>query len=128
MKKIITVIIITVFALSSCVQEEFEKKVTFIVDTNGIENVNSIGIRGDFLPKRWKETVFLLDENKDGKYEITFTEKTAAYGIEFKFVKNDTEYELKGKNNREIVFEYKPETITYEIKFNEIQPVKFTKK
>ncbi|PQJ80004.1 hypothetical protein BTO18_12855 [Polaribacter porphyrae] len=99
-------------------QEEFEKKVTFIVDTNGIENITSLGIRGNFLPNQWRETVPLKDDDNDGVYEITFNEKTAVYGISFKFVQNGFDYELKNEENRQIVFEYKPETIVYKTKFN----------
>jgi len=85
---------------------------------NGIENIESVGIRGDFLPNRWRETVPMTDKNNDGIYEITFSEKTAVYGIEFKFVKNNNDFELQNKNNREIVFEYQPEVIEYHTKFN----------
>ena len=120
MKKYITPLVIAISTLfTSCVQEEHEKTVKLFVDTNGIENVQSIGIRGDFLPNQWRETVPMTDENKDGIYEISFTRETAAYGIEFKFVKNDNEFELKGQDNREIVFEYKPETIEYRTTFND---------
>lgn len=118
MKKYITLIKMLVLLVTSCVQEEHDKTITFLVDTNGIENVESIGVRGDFLPNQWRETVPLTDEDKDGIYEITFSEKTAIYGISFKFVKNGQYYELKGEDNRELVFEYKPETITYKTKFN----------
>ncbi|MFK8059533.1 MAG: hypothetical protein AB8B78_05515 [Polaribacter sp.] len=117
-------IIILLISFSSCVQKEHQKKVTFYVDTNGIEDVKSIGIRGDFLPNKWRKTVLLTDENNDGIYEITFSEKTAAYGIEFKFVKNENEFELKGKDNREIVFKYEPETIVYTTKFNQEKVLK----
>ena len=122
MKKYITLIAVLVLLLTSCVQEEHDKKITFLVDTNGIENVESIGIRGDFLPNQWRETVLLSDENKDGIYEISFSEKTAVYGISFKFIKNGKDYELKGENNRELVFEYKPETIIYKTTFNKNTP------
>lgn len=118
MKKIITILAIGFVILSSCVQKEYEKKVTFIVDTNGITDVESLGIRGDFLPNKWRKSYPLTDENKDGVYEVTFTEKTAVSGINFKFVKNGFDYELKDNENREIIFEYKPETIIYDTKFN----------
>lgn len=119
MKKITTILTLTVLLIASCVQKEFDKKkVTFSVDTNGIEDITSIGIRGNFLPNKWKETVPLIDNNNDGVYEITFNEKTAVYGINFKFVKNGKDYELIDKKNREIVFEYKPETIIYKTKFS----------
>lgn len=118
MKKIITILVLSIVFFSSCVQEEYNKQVTFKVDTNGLENIESIGIRGNFLPNQWRESIALSDENNDGVYEITFNEKTAVYGISFKFTKNGNDYELKGKENREIVFEYKPETIIYKTKFN----------
>lgn len=118
MKKITTIVTLAVLLFASCVQKEFDKKVTFLVDTNGIEDITSIGIRGSFLPNKWKETVPLNDKNNDGVYEITFNEKTAVYGITFKFVKNGKDYELMDKKNREIVFEYKPETIIYKTKFS----------
>lgn len=114
--------------LSSCVQEEHEKQVTLSVDMNGTENVESVGIRGDFLPNKWRETVPMSDNNNDGIYEITFSEKTAVYGIEFKFVKNNDEFELQNQNNRELVFEYKPETIQYIAKFNNNKDTKINRK
>lgn len=118
MKRVFSIIIVSLTILTSCVQKEFDKKVTFMVDTTGIDHIESIGIRGNFLPNQWNETVPLTDKNNDGIYEITFNEKTATYGISFKFVKNGNDYELKGKDNRQIVFEYKPETIIYKTKFN----------
>lgn len=118
MKKLHTIAILFTLFLSSCVQEEFDKTITFQVDTNGIEDMETLGIKGDFLPNRWDETVLLSDDDKDGIFEITFEEKTAQYGIEFKFVKNNTEFELEDQDNREIVFKYQPETIVYKTTFN----------
>jgi hypothetical protein len=118
MKKYIGILTVVIVLLTSCVQKEFDKKITFVVDTNGIENIKSLGIRGNFLPNQWKETVLLTDDNNDGIYEITFNEKTAVYGVSFKFIKNGNEYELIDEKNRQLVFEYKPETIIYRTKFN----------
>ncbi len=117
MKKI-GILVFLLIAMQSCVQEEFEKEITFLVDTNGVKNVKSIGIRGDFLPKRWNESLSLSDDNNDGVYELTLTERTAVYGIEFKFVKNGLDYELKEQENREIIFRYQPEKIIYKTTFN----------
>ena len=118
MKKLIAIIAFATLVFSSCVQKEFEKEITFLVDTNGIENIESLGIRGNFLPNQWRESYPLIDTNNDGIYEVTFKEKTAVYGINFKFVKNGNDYELKDSDNRKIIFEYKPETIIYETTFN----------
>ncbi len=124
MKIHIKLIVIAVIALfASCVQKEHMKTVTFSVDMNGIENIESVGIKGGFTDQPWRQTIPLLDEDGDGIYEITFNRETAAYGIEFKFVKNDNQIELEGQENRELVFEYKPETIQYQTKYNDTQNI-----
>ena len=123
MKKYI-IILITAALFASCVQETHTKKVTFFIDMNGTENVKSVGIRGNFLPNQWRETVAMTDKDNDGIYQISFTEKTAAYGIEFKFVKNDNQFELTDQGNREIIFEYQPETIEYKAIFNNNKNIK----
>lgn len=117
--KVMAIAAITLFA--SCVQKEHLKTVTFSVDMKEIENVTSVGIKGDFTDHAWRQTIPLTDEDGDGIYEITFNRETAAYGIEFKFVKNENQIELEGQDNRELVFEYKPETILYQTKFNDTQ-------
>ena len=119
--KLIAMLAIILFA--SCVQKEHMKTVTFSVDMNGIEHVESLGIKGDFTDQPWRQTIPLSDEDGDGIYEITFNRETAAYGIEFKFVKNENQIELEGQPNRELVFEYKPETILYQTKYNDTQNV-----
>jgi hypothetical protein len=127
MKKIINRILF-VLLFTSCVQEEHEKTITFLVDMNGIDNVGSVGIRGDFTDQQWRETVPLTDEDGDGIYTATLTQKTAIYGIEFKFVNQGFDYELKGEPNRELVFEYKPETIEYIATFNNNKDIKIIRK
>tara|TARA_R110002072_G_scaffold254433_13_gene413348 strand:+ start:2020 stop:2406 length:387 start_codon:yes stop_codon:yes gene_type:complete len=127
MKTYLKISIVLVIILCSCVQKEHKKTVTFFVNMNGIENVKSVGIRGDFLPNKWKKTVPMTDENNDGIYEITFSEETATYGIEFKFVKNNIEFELQGEDNRELVFEYNPETIKYIAIFNNNETIKINR-
>ena len=128
MRKTIAIWVFLSSIFLSCVQEEHQKEITLMVDTNGIENIYSIGIRGDFLPNKWEETVDLTDENNDGIFEITFTEKTAVNNINFKFVKNDSQFELEGKENRKITFNFKPETIIYKSKFNEETSIEIIKK
>ncbi|RZN78352.1 MULTISPECIES: hypothetical protein [unclassified Winogradskyella] len=83
-----------------------------------IKNVKTVGVRGSNLPLSWKETLFLDDKNNDGTYKTTLNLNTANYDIEFKFIKNDSIFELEKQNNRNIVFEYKPESIIYKTSFN----------
>ncbi len=127
-KYTITLAFVFSFIFTSCVQQEHQKEVTIAVDMNDMEAFESIGIRGNFLPSKWRETVPMTDEDKDGIYTITFQRKTAAYGIEFKFVKNGNEFELKDQDNRAIVFEYRPETIEYTGKFNNNKDIKINRK
>ena len=112
-------IAIIAFVLIGCVQKQHTKTVTLKVDTRGITDVTTIGVKGDFTDPRWKVEVPLTDEDKDGIFETTLTQKTAVYAIQFKVIKNGSVYELKGKPNRVLQFEYKPETIVYEVKYND---------
>ncbi|NER18968.1 CBM20 domain-containing protein [Spongiivirga citrea] len=118
--KIKNIVLLAVIAsfFSSCVQEVHQKTVTFKVDVNGIENLNQVGLRGQMTDPSWQVTVPMTDEDKDGIYEVTLSEKTAVNSFEFKFVKNDGDYELRGQDNRRIQLEYKPQTILYEAVFN----------
>ncbi|MBC2846755.1 hypothetical protein [Winogradskyella flava] len=111
-------LILLLIITQSCVQETHTKTVTFKVDMNAVENVSNVGIRGNFTDNPWTETVPLTDTNSDGIYEGTFSQKTAHNQIQFKFVNQGGDYELKDTDNRIIEFEYKPETITYEAVFN----------
>ena len=117
--KYLKAILICMFIITqSCVQETHTKNVTFRVDMNAVENVGNVGVRGNFTDNPWNETAPLTDDNGDGIYEGTFSQKTAINQIQFKFVNNGSEFELEGSDNRTIEFEYKPENIIYEAVFN----------
>jgi len=103
--------------LTSCVQKQHMKTVTFKVDMNAIEKVGQVGLRGEFINSSWKQTIVLTDLDKDGIYEVTLSQETAQNTAEFKFTHNGT-YELKGENNRKLNLEYKPEKLVYEAVFN----------
>jgi hypothetical protein len=129
MKKYIsTLALVLALFLASCVQEEHQKTVTVYLDMNGIENVGNVGIRGNFTDPSWQQLVPLTDEDRDGIYTTTLSQKTAVYGIEFKFVNQESEYELKDQPNRELIFEYKPETIEYIAKFNNSKDITINRK
>ncbi|MCA0153913.1 hypothetical protein [Winogradskyella vincentii] len=120
MKNIKPIIIIAFgLILTSCVQEVHLKTITFKVDMSSIEAPEYVGVRGNFTDNSWNETILLKDQNNDGIYEGTLSKETAVNQIQFKFVNNNDEYELKDSNNRKISFEYKPETILYQAVFND---------
>lgn len=129
MKRIIyTFVFSLVFIMTSCVQEEHQKTVTVYLDMSEVENVGNVGVRGNFTDKAWRETISLTDEDGDGIYTTTLSQKTAVYGIEFKFVNQGSDYELKDQPNRELLFEYKPEIIEYHAKFNNNKDIKINRK
>lgn len=113
-----TLLIIFAVLSVACVQERHLKTVTFKVDMRNIENTENVGIRGNFTEDRWNETILLTDEDNDGIYETTITQETAFNDIQFKFVNQNDNFELKDADNRILKFEYKPEIITYEAIFN----------
>lgn len=115
--KYIKLLLILVLMIS-CVQETHLKTVTYKVDMNGFENVDKVGIRGAFTDNPWQETIYFTDDDNDGIFEGTITQKTAQNSVEFKFVNQDDQFELKDQGNRRINFEYKPETILYEAEFD----------
>ncbi|MDT0539841.1 MULTISPECIES: hypothetical protein [Croceitalea] len=111
-------IFLIVLMLTSCVQKEHLKEVTFEVDMNETTHNNQVGLKGEFTSPPWSEVVPMEDNNGDGIFEVTLSQKTAQNSVEFKFVNNGEEIELNGQPNRRIRFEYKPERITYSGIFN----------
>lgn len=112
--------------LTSCVQDAHLKTITVKVDMNGVENASKVGIRGTH-PLSWDETTYLSDTDADGIYEDTFQIYATNNSVDFKFVNNDSEFELEGQNNRSLTFEFKPETIIYEATFDDLKKVNITR-
>ncbi len=109
--------LVILLLMSSCVQEVHLKKVTLSVDMNEIENVDVVTVRGDFTSPPWSQEIELSDTDDDGVFQITLERETAQFGMTFKFLRNG-QYELEGQPNRELLFEYQPETITYKAEFD----------
>jgi hypothetical protein len=109
------------------VQETHLKTVTFKLDMKANEHPKNVGVRGDFTSNPWNETVHLTDDNNDGIFEGTLSQKTARNQIEFKFVNHSSIYELEALDNRIIKFQYKPETIVYEAIFNNPDVIKVSR-
>ena len=126
MKKLTTLALLLL--LFNCVQETQPKVITLKVDMRGIENIDNVSVRGNTTPLSWEESIVLEDKNNDSIYETIIELKSASYNIQFKFVKNENEFELEGYNNRSIIFDYKPEKIVYLAKYNEPNPIEVIKK
>ena len=105
--------------LVSCVQETHIKKVSFEVNMKGVQNFESVGIRGDIKPLSWQETSLLSDDNNDSIYTSTLEFDTAGNQLNFKFVINGEVFELDGTDNRVLPFEYKMEELIYSTSFDQ---------
>ncbi|AXG71106.1 hypothetical protein KORDIASMS9_03361 [Kordia sp. SMS9] len=110
--------LLLLISITSCVQETHLKTITFKVRMNGVENPKNVGIKGNFTNPSWKQLIPMTDDNNDGIYEVTLSEKTAANGIQFKFVNQNDQYEMKNQPNRTLKFKYQPQTLTYIATFN----------
>ena len=120
MKNFITIGLICMLlaAVSSCVQAEHVKKVTFRVDLNNYDSFNEVGIRGQFTSPPWQVTVPMSDPDNDGFFEAIIEQKTAQSSAEFKFVIDNDQFELECQPNRSIRYTYQPEVILYSAVFD----------
>lgn len=109
---------ITIY-LTSCVQKTYERKVTFLLHTEQLKNIEKVGLRGKNRPLSWQKDLEMTAVKKDSLYSVTVTFLTGYKFAEVKFVVND-EFELQDKDNRRVVFNENGETI-YEATFNKEQ-------
>lgn len=117
--KITNILIISAIALflTSCVQKAYERKVTFLLHTEQLKNIEKVGLRGNEKPLSWKQDLEMTAVKKDSLYSVTVTFTTGYKFTEVKFVVND-EFELQEKDNRRVVFNENGVTI-YEATFNQ---------
>lgn len=125
MKKLVKLLSLICFfgITNACVQPTHLKMVTFQLDMTGVENVSMVGIRGEFTNNPWQETVLMMDDDKNGIYEIVLEQTTANNNVEFKFVNQNDQFELVGKDNRVLNFQYQPETIMYKAVFDDLENI-----
>ena len=102
----------------SCVQKSYRQTVVFMLDTKGIKNVKSVGVRGEDEPLNWKSDL-KMNLGKDSIYTATISEETGYLFSEFKFTINNDK-ELKDKDNRRVYFAKNGKTI-YKAKFNVVK-------
>ncbi len=102
-----------VLVLSGCVQETHDKKIRITVDMKGATEFEKVGIRGDLKPLSWQESLPLEDKDKDSIYSADLIVNTAQNRLNFKLVLDEDQFELEGKENRSIPFEYKIESLEY---------------
>lgn len=123
----IYLVLTTAMVFNSCVQETHPKTIHFKLDMRNETQIENVGVRGKTAPLSWDKTFLLTDDDHDSIYEGDIQLNSANFDIEFKFVNQDEEFELKHQPNRSIRFEYKPETIIYEAIFNDPEGVQTQK-
>ena len=116
MKKMMTLLVITFFGLTSCVQKIEEQKVTLQLDVSGQKNIEKVGVRGQGNPLDWEKDLPMIEIIKDTLYEVTFISKTGRLCNELKFNING-KFELENQDNRKIYFDKSKKTF-YKAKFN----------
>ena len=115
----VTIICLLMFIFfNSCVQNTKKQIVKFYVDTNGIENINSVGVRGQIYPLNWNKNFELNDKNSDKIYEGEITFDIPFDFVELKFVKNQNQFELLDQPNRRVYFDASGNT-EFSVRFDE---------
>lgn len=80
-------------------------QINFSVKLPEEDSPGDVGVRGNIPPLSWDKTFFLEDADEDGIFTGTLTLKTDLPELQFKFVKNDHEYELEDGDNRFLTLE-----------------------
>lgn len=107
---------ILLFGLLSCVQKSGKKTIIVKLNVEGIENIQSVGMRGSEKPLSWDYDLELKPIIKDKIYTTSFSLITGYKFTEAKFTVNG-QFELNDKNNRRIVFS-NTDTTVYEATYN----------
>ena len=86
-------------ALSGCVQPAYDRTIVYELDTTGVSNVQSVGVRGRDKPLSWNTDVAMAQGVPGGPYVVAITYRTGYLVTEVKFTMNG-EFELANKDNR----------------------------
>lgn len=112
--------LLTVLLLSACVQKTKKQEVTFYVDAKEFTAVTSMSVRGQLSPLSWRKNYQLEDVDKDSVYSAKIIFDIPYDFVEFKFVKNTNDFELKDQPNRRVYFDKSGKT-EYRAIFNQVK-------
>jgi uncharacterized membrane protein YphA (DoxX/SURF4 family)/C-terminal processing protease CtpA/Prc len=88
------------------------KTVTLKLNTQSLEEVNTVSVRGNIRPLSQSENYALTDKDGDGIYEAKIDFETSKRNVKFKFLVNGN-MELKGSDERIIWFKDEPVVESY---------------
>jgi putative oxidoreductase len=114
--KIIVFVTLIMLTGVGCVQKSAKKTVIVKLDVRGIENIQTVGIRGSDKPLNWDYDYELKPLVKDSIYIGTFSLITGYKFMESKFTVNG-QFEEKLNSNRKIVFS-ENDTTFYNARFD----------
>lgn len=97
--------VLIIFVTFSCNTQE--RSITLKVNTQNLQNVNSVTVRGNIKPLSQSEGYKLTDADQDGIYETTLSFNTNKLNVKFKFFVNEKS-ELQGSDPRVIWFKNEP--------------------
>jgi hypothetical protein len=115
-KNILTISCFLFLFCTSCVQKTYTKTVVFLLNVSNINEIKTVGIRGNNKPLSWDYNFEMKAFNGDTLYKATVTFITGYKFAETKFVVNDV-FELQEQSNRRINFSDKDTTV-YMARFN----------
>jgi hypothetical protein len=110
MKNLMILTAFAIFALTSCVQKSYNRKVTLFIDVSGNKDIKSVGVRGNDKPFSWDYDTEMEVVKKDSLYKKTFEINTGRVCTELKFTINGN-FELQDKQNRKVYFNQRGETV-----------------
>lgn len=109
--------IISLLALTSCVQQSYNRIVVVTLDASKVKNIQWAGLRGNGNPLSWDQDYPMQEVVKDSLYRATFTTKTGYLFGEIKCTVNGN-FELQNQPNRRIAFDIHNDTTFVNLVFD----------
>lgn len=106
-----------VILMTGCVQKSYKRLVVVTLDVSKVNNIQSVGIRGEGKPLRWESDYPMQEVVKDSLYKAVITTTTGYLFAEGKCTVNG-DFELKDKPNRRIYFDVKKDTTYVNLVFD----------
>jgi hypothetical protein len=114
-------ILFTLFILSlvlcGCVQKTYKRIVVVTLDVSKVDNIHSVGIRGNGKPLSWETDYSMTEIVKDSLYKAIITTETGYLFAEGKCTVNGN-FELQDQPNRRINFDSKNDTTFVDLVFD----------
>jgi hypothetical protein len=119
MKSVAVVVLFIISSLmSSCVQKTYKRTILLTLDVSKVENIESVGIRGNGKPLSWDTDFPMQEVVKDSLYKAIITTETGYLFAEGKCTVNGN-FELQDKPNRRIEFNTANDTTFVHFVFNQ---------